>query len=290
MKLFRLLALTPLLGLQLQAQTASDNFDGPHVFYRNGKTVVKQLINGQYKDLSTSYASSKLLTCQFESGEKFSFPLKKSISTDVAEVETLPTSFFVTSDMEGEFAAFTTLLKKANVITNDFKWNYKQKHLYIVGDMVDRGRSVTEVLWLIYKLEDEAKAAGGAVHYILGNHEVMNLYGNYKDVNEKYTATALPAIGETITSVMASSSELGRWLRSKNVIERYNKVAFVHGGITNEVEMEILGDTIMLRSTKSKPRQGWDEAFKQAIANGDEPEGDMFEGMKNNFDDTEWTW
>ena len=61
-------------------------------------------------------------------------------------------------------------------------------------------------------------------------------------------------------------------------------------GITDEVEMEVLGDSIMLRSTKSKPRQGWDEAFKQAIANGDEPEGDMFEGMKNTFDDTEWTW
>lgn len=61
-------------------------------------------------------------------------------------------------------------------------------------------------------------------------------------------------------------------------------------GITDEVEMEVLGDSIVLRSTKSMPRQGWDEAFKQAIANGDEPEGDMFEGMKNTFDDIEWTW
>jgi hypothetical protein len=54
--------------------------------------------------------------------------------------------------------------------------------------------------------------------------------------------------------------------------------------------MEVLGDSIMLRSTKNKPRQGWDEAFKQAITNGEETEDDLFEGIKNKFDDIEWTW
>ena len=54
-------------------------------------------------------------------------------------------------------------------------------------------------------------------------------------------------------------------------------------GITDEVEMEILGDSIMLRSTKNKPRQGWDEAFKQAIANGNKPESDMFETLEEMF-------
>ncbi|MDZ7898543.1 MAG: AbrB/MazE/SpoVT family DNA-binding domain-containing protein [Arcicella sp.] len=61
-------------------------------------------------------------------------------------------------------------------------------------------------------------------------------------------------------------------------------------GIIDEVEMEVLGDSIVMRSTKKHPRDGWDEAFKQAIANGDKPEGDMFEGMKNTFDDLDWTW
>ena len=61
-------------------------------------------------------------------------------------------------------------------------------------------------------------------------------------------------------------------------------------GITDEVEMEVLGDSIVMRSTKKHPRDGWDEAFKQAIANGDKPENDMFEGIKNTFDDSDWTW
>ena len=57
--------------------------------------------------------------------------------------------------------------------------------------------------------------------------------------------------------------------------------------ITDEVEMEVLGDSIIVHSTKKHPRDGRDEAFKQAIANGDKPESDMFEGMKNTFDDSD---
>ena len=68
------------------------------------------------------------------------------------------------------------------------------------------------------------------------------------------------------------------------------KVMLATCGITDEVEMEVLGDSIMLRSTKKSARDGWDLAFKRAIANGNEPENDMFEGMKNEFDDTEWNW
>jgi hypothetical protein len=41
-------------------------------------------------------------------------------------------------------------------------------------------------------------------------------------------------------------------------------------------------------STNKDIRKGWDEAFKQAIANGDTPENDIFESMKNAFDDSEW--
>jgi Secretion system C-terminal sorting domain/Calcineurin-like phosphoesterase len=237
MKLVKFLACIPLLSISLKAQEASSNYDGPYVFQRSGKTVVKQLINGQYKDLSASYASNKLLTCQFADDQKFSFPLKKTITTDAPEVETLPNSFFVVSDMEGEFKDFSTLLKKANVIDSNYKWNYGKKHLYIIGDMVDRGQSVTETLWLIYKLEDEAKAAGGAVHYILGNHEVMAITGDVRYVHEKYTGDTgtVAQVGETLNSIYATNSELGRWLRAKNVIERYKNVAFVHGGITNGV-------------------------------------------------------
>jgi antitoxin MazE len=58
-------------------------------------------------------------------------------------------------------------------------------------------------------------------------------------------------------------------------------------GISEEVEMEIIGEAIVLKSVKNHPRDGWENAFKQENKN---TEKDMFEGMKNNFDDSDWNW
>ena len=82
---------------------------------------------------------------------------------------------FVLSDIEGEFAAFKSLMQGNGIMDQNYKWTFGDGHLVICGDLFDRGNRVTEYLWLLYKLEDEAKAQGGYVHVILGNHDIMNL-------------------------------------------------------------------------------------------------------------------
>ena len=93
------------------------------------------------------------------------------------------------SDIEGNFGAFRKLLQGNRVIDENFNWTYGKDHLVLVGDFVDRSTMVTEVLWLIYSLEEKAKAAGGYVHYILGNHEIMNMSDELDYVQERYIAT-----------------------------------------------------------------------------------------------------
>jgi antitoxin MazE len=39
---------------------------------------------------------------------------------------------------------------------------------------------------------------------------------------------------------------------------------------TNEVELEVKGDALILKSINKKPRDGWDEAFKSMHAKGDD--------------------
>ena len=51
---------------------------------------------------------------------------------------------------------------------------------------------------------------------------------------------------------------------------------------------EILKNEIAEHTEIKEVRKGWDAAFKKAILNGEIPENDMFEGMKNDFDDLEW--
>jgi hypothetical protein len=101
----------------------------------------------------------------------------------------------------------------------------------VVGDIFDRGDQVTECLWLIYRLEHEAKAAGGRVHFILGNHEMMALRGDHRYVNPKYLGGIVRYTGIKYEDLFGPDMEIGRWLRTKNLAVKLNGILFVHGGV-----------------------------------------------------------
>jgi len=209
--------------------------DGPHVFYRGKNIVIKTIERADTARLVQVQFFTKrngiALTCRLpESGDQFTFPLKDKIRTE-KDVYALPERMLVISDIEGNFEAFKQLLRGGNVVDAGFKWIFGDGHLVLLGDFFDRGLNVTECLWLIYKLEAEAEAAGGKVHFILGNHEVMNLSGDFDYVRNKYIENA-QLIGEDYSLWYDDHSELGRWLRSKNAVERIGDFVFCHGGIS----------------------------------------------------------
>lgn len=94
-------------------------------------------------------------------------------------------------DVHGAFAELTDLLQDAGVIDKDLHWIGGSTHVVSVGDLVDRGANSRKILDLLMRLQDEAPTAGGYVHVLLGNHEVMNLTGEllYTAVGE-FTAFA----------------------------------------------------------------------------------------------------
>ncbi len=119
-------------------------------------------------------------------------------------------------------------------------WAFDEGHLAIVGDLVDRGKNVTQLLWLIYKLEEQAAAQGGHVHALLGNHEAMNFQHNTAYVHSKYLSLARQLSGlsddpQAFAYLMKPNSELVKWLASKNAIERVGDILLVHGGISPEI-------------------------------------------------------
>ncbi|SOZ35100.1 MULTISPECIES: AbrB/MazE/SpoVT family DNA-binding domain-containing protein [Cupriavidus] len=58
-------------------------------------------------------------------------------------------------------------------------------------------------------------------------------------------------------------------------------------GLENEVEMEIVNDTLVLRRPRQAPRQGWAEASRQIAAAGDDT---LVLGELPNADDAELKW
>jgi hypothetical protein len=214
--------------------------DGPYILYKNGKVVVKYVYRNKDRRLmhEDSVAEQdkenlELTVATDEPGITFKVRLKKEIVNEIAEYPE-PDKLLAISDIEGNFSAFRKLLQAGGVIDKDFNWTFGEGRLVLIGDFVDRGEQVTEVLWLIYALEEMAKAAGGYVHFILGNHEVMNLSGDLRYVHHKYRKNQ-SLLKEKFEMLYGKNSELGRWLLSKNIVEKIGNILFAHGGISADV-------------------------------------------------------
>src|SRR6187399_3480408 len=205
--------------------------DGPYVLYDNDSVFVKYIEdNSGAKTVKTDGTPATMknnITLQVNTdipGKTFAVQLKQKLSEEKSEYKGIK-KMLVISDIEGNFGAFRKLLQGNGVIDENFNWTFGKDHLVLVGDFVDRGTMVTEVLWLIYSLEEKAKAAGGYIHYILGNHEIMNMGGDLRYLQSKYRESAT-LLNTPYTALVGENSELGRWLRTKNVIEKVGDILF----------------------------------------------------------------
>ena len=92
-------------------------------------------------------------------------------------------------DIHGAYSEFTSILKRTGLVDGDLKWSGGRATLTQTGDYTDRGTDVRKVMDLLMQLERDAKSAGGQVVVLLGNHEVMNFIGDWRDVTPEICAT-----------------------------------------------------------------------------------------------------
>ncbi|WMJ68416.1 metallophosphoesterase [Stenotrophomonas sp. 24(2023)] len=137
------------------------------------------------------------------------------------------------SDIHGQYGLMVQLLRANKVIDAQDRWALGSDTLIIAGDVFDRGPQVTEAFWLLYSLQQQAAAAGGAVHFVLGNHETMVLYDDLRYVNPKYLRSA-QLLGRSYPQLYGADSVIGQWLRTRPVLLRIGDTLFLHGGISPE--------------------------------------------------------
>lgn len=141
-------------------------------------------------------------------------------------------ALFVVADTHGEYEILVEFLRNQKIVDTRLRWSFGNGHLVFLGDVFDRGAHQTEILWLIYKLEAEAAAAGGGVHLLLGNHEAMVLRGDVRYLNAKYPRTAEALDAASYSELFGADTLLGQWLRSKQAMLKFNDFLLLHGGIS----------------------------------------------------------
>lgn len=249
------------------------NNEGPFVFYKNDSLLSINYVKGdrdngfEIEEMTAKADSLIKLKCYYAlDSTNFNFIANTNIGIPKSTYSDSKKTLAI-SDIESNYGTFRDFLINSKVIDQELNWTFGENHLVLVGDFIDRSYFTTQVMWFIYKLEQDAKSKGGTVHYILGNHEIMNMQGDHSYAKSKYRRIA-SILGKKQFELYGKSSFLGRWLESKNTVELINGNLFVHGGISPELkesELNITQINELIRDNYYKPyfpKKGGDKTIE----------------------------
>lgn len=132
-------------------------------------------------------------------------------------------------DLHGDLAGARRALRLAGAIDERDRWVGGTMVVVQTGDLVDRGDEDREVLELLTRLQDEAKAAGGELLVLNGNHELMNVAADFRYVTER-SFSAFESVGGR-ASAFAPGGPFAKQLAARPLFVKVGDTLFVHGGV-----------------------------------------------------------
>ena len=147
----------------------------------------------------------------------------------------------VIGDLHGDWNVTKEIFLRAKLIDINFRWIAEPKNTVVVqvGDIVDRGGrpdtigdecSELKIMDFLDECHSKAKLYGGGVYCILGNHELMNVVGNFT----YSTPMSIKCFGgetKRREAFQPTGSIARRFACTRNVVLKVGSFLFVHAGI-----------------------------------------------------------
>jgi hypothetical protein len=149
-------------------------------------------------------------------------------------------------DLHGDLTAARRALSLAGAIDENDHWTGGDLILVQLGDILDRGDEEQAVIDLFCALAVEAAEAGGAVHVLNGNHELMNVAldmryvtpGGFADFEDAVTVedpdsllASFPEEQRARVAAFRPGGPYARILAQWSVTRIIGDNLFVHGGV-----------------------------------------------------------
>ncbi|MCA9709087.1 MAG: metallophosphoesterase, partial [Myxococcales bacterium] len=170
-------------------------------------------------------------------------------------VPSLPTRFpaapvvMALGDVHGDLTATRRALRLAGAIDAQDRWIGGSLVVVQTGDQLDRGDEEQAILDLLEQLRGQAEQAGGALHVLLGNHELMNAAGDMRYVTEggfddfqgieglrldDAALAQVPAHARARVAAFRPGGPYAMVLAQRNTAVIVGDSVFVHGGVLPE--------------------------------------------------------
>jgi hypothetical protein len=132
-------------------------------------------------------------------------------------------------DLHGDADAARAALRLGGAIDAEDRWIGGDLVVVQVGDQLDRGDQEQELIDLLDRLARDAAADGGAVIVLNGNHELMNVAGDFRYV----TPGGMDAFGgaEGRRAAFAPGGPWAKRLATRPIYAIVGDTLFAHGGV-----------------------------------------------------------
>lgn len=141
-----------------------------------------------------------------------------------------PRRIVAIGDLHADLDNALSVMRLAGLVDASGAWAGGDTVFVQTGDITDRGPDSKEVIELLMRLSKEAPAAGGRVVPVMGNHELMNMMGDWRYVTPEDVADfGSEAARKTAFSL---DGELGRWLIAQDAVVQLGDLVFAHGGVS----------------------------------------------------------
>jgi hypothetical protein len=179
-------------------------------------------------------------------GTSASPPVSASASVAPPQRTPAPARIVAIGDLHGDLAATRAALRLGGAVDDKDHWIGKDLMVVQTGDQIDRGDDDRAIVDLFDRLAGEARAAGGAVIALNGNHEVMNVQldfryvtdGAYKSFVGVPGASAMdprlaaqPEPARARAAAFLPGGPYAKQLSHRNIIAVVGDTVFVHGGL-----------------------------------------------------------
>ena len=133
-------------------------------------------------------------------------------------------------DLHADVKSSILVLELAGVLDKEHNWIAEDTIVVQTGDLTDRGPDGKETLAFIKKLEQQAPQKNSLFITLIGNHEAMNVMGDWRYVSKEDVAS----FGGKSKRIEAfSDGGLWRdWIIEHDAVTKVQGNIFVHGGIT----------------------------------------------------------
>jgi len=155
----------------------------------------------------------------------------------------MPEKMCIIGDVHADYETFINILKKSGMIDENLNWSGKKTNLVIIGDLVDgksrsgkwKGDSDINVVKLIEKLMKQAKEKSGEVIVLLGNHEFMNIRGNFSYSGDK----GIKELGGLKGRLKYFNSTFKDFAKKCYLAVKIGDWVFCHAGILPEISSNL---------------------------------------------------